>query len=78
MIKQGKPVKVFDRGIVYPNMPFLVATDQPDSLTASIQKALLALSESNSGKSLLDHIGSTGYRIVDATDYDVLRPYVSK
>lgn len=78
MIKQGKPVKVFDRGVIYPNMPLMIATDQPSSLKTSIQEALLALSNSDSGKSLLNHIGATGYRIVDASDYDVLRPYVPK
>ncbi len=78
MIKQGKPIRIFDRGIIYPNMPIMVATDQPNSLDASIQKALLALSDSESDRSLLTRIGSKGYRIVDATDYEVLRPYVPK
>ena len=78
MIKQGKPIKVFDRGIAFPNMPFMVASDLPSSLDVSIQEALLALNDSEAGHSLLTHIGSKGFRIVDATDYEVLRPYVPK
>lgn len=78
MLSQGKSVKVFDRGIVYPNMPFMIATDLPSSLQISIQEALLALSDSNSGKSLLQHIGATGYRITNAAEYEIFRPYVPK
>lgn len=78
MIKQGKPVRIFDLGIIYPNMPIMVATDQPSSLDASIHKSLLALSNSESGRSLLKKIGSKGYRIVDAAEYEILRPYVPK
>jgi ABC-type phosphate/phosphonate transport system substrate-binding protein len=57
-------------------MPIMVATDQPSSLDTAIQAALLALSDSNTGQTLLDHIGSEGYRIVDASEYEILRPYV--
>lgn len=78
MIKQGKPIKIFDLGVIYPNMPIMVATDQPSSLDKTIHKSLLSLSNSESGRSLLKKIGSTGYRIVDAAEYEVLRPYVPK
>ncbi|MBF0263816.1 MAG: phosphate/phosphite/phosphonate ABC transporter substrate-binding protein [Gammaproteobacteria bacterium] len=78
MISQGKPIKILDRGITFPNMPIMVAADQPASLDVSIQKALLALNDHESGRSLLTHIGSKGFRIVDAIDYEMLRPYVPK
>jgi phosphonate transport system substrate-binding protein len=76
MISEGKPIRIFDLGVIYPNMPIMVATDQPSSLDTAIQAALLALSDSNTGQTLLDHIGSEGYRIVDASEYEILRPYV--
>lgn len=78
MMGQGKPVRILDKGVIYPNMPLMIATDQPTSLDRSIQEALLALSDNASGSSLLKRIGSKGYRIVNAKDYEVLRPYVPK
>ena len=76
MIGEGKPIRIFDLGVIYPNMPIMVSTDQPDSIDKKIQEALLSLSETDSGQSLLKHIGSKGYRVVDVSEYEILRPYM--
>ncbi len=59
-----------------PNMPFSVAPWIDEDEAARFRDALTSLSESADGAELLEHLGWTGFVVVEPEEYDMLEEYL--
>ncbi len=75
-MKKGAPLKVIGKGLQFPNMATLIASDIDKETTMSVVDALIKMKNSEKGRATLKKIGFPGYRKVDASDYEVVRPYL--
>jgi len=75
-MKKGAPLKIIGKGLQFPNMATLIATDIDKETVLSVVDALVKMKNSEKGRATLKKIGFPGYRKVNASDYEVVRPYL--
>jgi len=75
-VKKGAPLKVIGKGLLFPNMATMIASDVDTKTASSVVNAFLNMKNSEKGRSVLKDIGFPGYRKVDASEYEVVRPYL--
>ncbi len=75
-MKQGNPIKIIGRGLKFPNMATLIASDIDKELSNSIIKSLVNMKNTEKGRAVLKQIGFPGYRTINASEYEIVRPYL--
>jgi len=77
-MKSGKPYRIIDRSFKMPNMATLVASDLDSALGEQVVKILTSMKDNDKGKEVLKQIAFPGYRVVNASDYEPVRPYMEQ
>ena len=75
-IKQGKPIKIIGRGLKFPNMATMIASDIDKDLSNAIVSSLVNMKNTEAGRAILKKIGFPGYRTIEASEYEIVRPYL--
>lgn len=75
-MKKGAPLKIIGKGLQFPNMATLIASDIDKETAMSVVDVLVKMKKNEKGRAILKKIGFPGYRKVNASEYEVVRPYL--
>lgn len=75
-ISQGKPLRIISRGPRLANMATLVAADLDREIGNRVVEILVGMQGNEKGRNTLKQIRFSGYREVNAADYEPARPYM--
>lgn len=75
-LKKGVALKIIGKGLQFPNMATLFASDIDAETEASIIDILINMKKTDKGRATLKAIEFPGYRIIEAKDYEIVRPYL--
>jgi len=76
MIKKGGALKIIGKGLQFPNMATLIASDIDKETETLVINAFTNMKNSKKGRATLKKIGFPGYRRIEADEYEVVRPYL--
>ena len=74
-LKRGVPLRVIDKLPPLPAMATLVATNLNEKFAIDVEKALVTMTESEQGLTVLKKVGFPGYLSAGVDDYEIVRPY---
>ena len=77
-IERGELLRIISRGLQLPNMATMVATDLDDDIGQQLVDILVGMHDSEEGREALEQIRFSGYRPVNAADYEPARPYMQQ
>lgn len=75
---EGKRVRILAHSKPFPAMGILMASDLPPELRAQVAATLVAMSETETGRAVLERIAYAGYRAAANEDFEPLRRYLPR
>ena len=74
-LERGVPLRVIDTLPSLPNMPTLVKASLPITFAQQVERALVTMEDTVSGRAVLEEVGFPGYISAGVEDYEAVRPY---